>query len=137
MFEALVTKLVKITCAGKVIGEMTTEVATSHYGQPEWSGCDVDIGDHLTIEDENGGPAWEADVVVKDEEDGWVLIRAHGCSDPYYAMHAPNGWLTTIEGALPCVSSEDEEVAGIASGLDSGELTLRGTIRLGNGWGCV
>jgi len=136
MFEGLMTKLVKLSKNGEVIGELTTEVFTSHYGQPEWSGCsdDLENSDKIVILDANGGPEWSAVVVGLDEHDGWALILTDECDARYYCIHPNNGWLTCLE---PTDVADIKEAEEVVARLNDGTYRLAGTIPLGDGWGCV
>ncbi len=134
MFEDIVTKITKLEKDGKTIGKLTTMIATSHYGHPEWSGCDeeLNIGDEIIISDSCGGPQWKAKVVGIDPHDGWVLVETEDCEDCYYAIHPDNGWINSIEGAEGLETAEE-----IISGLNNGTVKLQYGIRLGEGWGCL
>jgi len=133
MLESLVTRMVKLWKQGQVIGEQTTMVCTSHYGQPEWSGCtdQLHIGDELVVEDTNGGPPWTARVVGVDPYDGWCLVEAADCADRFYAIHPHNGWINNIE-CDQCADPDD-----VVSALTAGTAKLQFGVRLDDGWGCL
>jgi hypothetical protein len=133
MFEALGTRITKLRREEDVLGQLTTLVCTSHYGQPEWSGCSeaLKIGDELMIEDGNGGPPWKAKVVGLDTRDGWALVEAEDCADRYYAIHPNNGWINNVD----CDQSEDPEV--VVAKLEDGTYRLQFGLRLTEGWGCL
>ena len=133
MLESLVTRIVRLTRNRELIGEQTTTVCTSHYGQPQWSGCadQLHTGDELVVEDTNGGPPWVAHVVGIDPHDGWALVEAEDCCDRYYAIHPNNGWINNVD----CDQSEEPEV--VVAKLEDGTYRLQFGLRLGDGWGCL
>lgn len=135
--DPIMVKVVKVTRGREVIGEMCTWVCTSHYGIPEWSGMQIEVGDKLRIWDANGGPAWTGRVVGRDDGhdgeggDGWHLLKAKDCNDIYYLIHPYHGLIAAIDG---CCDYTPKQVTKM---LDSGHLHINGLMPVGKGWGSI